>query len=106
MFCPSFFIYTTQQNKMSEHRDNLTLYETLHNTVSWEECPNKEFLEQSWKSIAGQLSSFQREDEIVRLKKIIWQLEQSLAREAQEKKAIEDRIEQCAPSIRSFLLKK
>ena len=63
---------------MSEHRDNLTLYETLHNTVAWEECPNKEFLEHSWKSIAEQLSSFQREDEIVRLKKIIWQLEASL----------------------------
>lgn len=91
---------------MSEHRDNLTLYETLHNTVPWEECPNKEFLEHSWKSIAGQLSSFQREDEIVRLKKIIWQLEERLAREARENKAMEDRIEQCAPSVRSFLLKK
>ena len=91
---------------MSEHHDNLTLYETLHNTVPWEECPNKEFLEQSWKSIAGQLSSFQREDEIVRLKKIIWQLEERLAREARDKKAMEDRIEQCAPSVIRFLLKK
>lgn len=63
---------------MSEHRDNLTLYKTLHNTVPWEECPNKEFLEHSWKSIAGQLSSREREDEIVRLRKIIWQLETSL----------------------------
>ena len=91
---------------MSEHHDNLTLYETLHNTVPWEECPNKEFLEQSWKSIAGQLSSFQREDEIVRLKKIIWQLEERLAREARDKKAMEDRIEQCAPSVSNFILKK
>ena len=67
-----------QQNKMSEHRDNLTLYKTLHNIVPWEECPNKKFLEHSWKSIAGQLSSREREDEIVRLRKIIWQLEASL----------------------------
>ena len=57
---------------------------TIYNTVSWEECPNKEFLEQSWKSITGQLSSGQRQDEIVRLKKIIWQLEERLAREARE----------------------
>ena len=91
---------------MTENRTNLTLCETLYDTVSWEECPNKEFLEQSWKSIAGQLSSFQREDEIVRLKKIIWQLEERLAREAQERQAMEDRIEQCAPSIRRFLLEK
>ena len=104
MHCPLFYLYN--QNKMSEHRDNLTLYETLHNTVAWEECPNKELLEHSWKSIAGQLSSFQREDEIVRLKKIIWQLEERLAREAQERQAMGDRIEQCAPSIRRFLLEK
>ena len=95
-----------QQNKMNEHRDNLTLYETLYNTVPWEDCPNKEFLEHSWKSIAGQLSSREREDEIVRLKKIIWQLEERLAREAREKQVMDSRIKQMAPSIRSFLLKK
>ncbi len=86
---------------MSEHRDNIT--------VPWEECPNKEFLEHLWKSTAEQLSSFQREDEIVRLKKIIWQLEERLAREAREareKQVIDDRIEQMAPPIRSFLLGK
>ncbi len=83
---------------MSEHRDNIT--------VPWEECPNKEFLEHLWKSTAEQLSSFQREDEIVRLKKIIWQLEERLAREAREKQVMDDRIEQMAPPIRSFLLGK
>ena len=74
-----YALFILQQNKMSVNRPNLTLYETLYNIiVSWEECPDKEFFEQSWKSIAGQMSSRERQDEIVRLRKIIWQLEASL----------------------------
>ena len=107
---------------MTENRTNLTLCETLYDTVSWEECSNKEFLEKSWKSIAGQLSSREREDEIVRLKKIIWQLEERLAREAREdarktieqlreenqqlrldRRSLENRISGCEPSVIDYL---
>ena len=71
---------------MIESRPTLILYYFHNITVSWEECPNKDFLEQSWKRPTEQLSSIERKQEIIRLRKIIWQLEASLEKKIHKQK--------------------
>ncbi len=52
--------------------------EVQNSLVSWEECSDKETLEKLWKMTARQMSSVERQEEIIRLKKYIWKLEATL----------------------------